>query len=348
MDSNLDTPLVSLLVATKDEELFIEECLKSILRQDYPGDSLEVFILDGMSTDNTLKIVNRLIENKLGFSLIENKRVIQSAGWNLGLDLCHGEIISIVSGHVIMDYDYVSKAINTLQRTCADLVGGTVKSINHDAMGKTIALAMSSPFGVGGARFRYTDIEEETDTVFMGFCRREVYEKIGKYDEELVRNQDDEFSYRLRKAGGKIICNPEIKSSYFTRSNLRSLWKQYFQYGFWKVRVLQKHPAQMCLRHFVPPMFILSLIVAILLTLIFPWGWVIFSCLLGSYLLANLSVSLFTARKHGNQNCWSLPLAFATLHVSYGTGFLMGLIRFWDRWNDRLGDVPQMGLKNAG
>jgi len=325
-------PKVSLLVAVRNEANYIKKLISSIIDQTYPNEKLEVIILDGGSTDGTWEIVKELIQGHSNFQLLENPKGVQSAAWNLGIDLSHGEIISIVSGHVNLAPDYVEKAVETLQRTGADLVGGTIRAISTGVVGQAIALAMSSPFGVGGARHRYTEVEQETDSVFMGFCHRSLYEKIGKFDEELVRNQDDEFSYRLTKTGGRIVCNPEIISYYHTRSTLNSLWRQYFQYGFYKVRVLQKHPAQMRPRQFVPPAFVLALLAGILLTIFTPWGWVALTALVGAYLLANLAASVFTAKNHGWRYLPLLPFAFTILHLSYGLGFLIGLFKFWKRW----------------
>jgi len=325
-------PKVSLLVAVRNEAEHIEDLVSSIKTQDYPVDKLEVIILDGRSTDGTGEIVRNLIDGYPNFQLLENPKTIQSAAWNLGIEMCTGEIISIVSGHVILAPDYVSKAVETLQRTGADMVGGTIRAVSSERVGEAIALAMSHPFGVGGARHRYTDQEEETDSVFMGFCHRSVYEKIGVYDEELVRNQDDEFSYRLTKAGGRIICNPEVKSTYYSRSTYKSLWHQYFQYGFYKVRVLQKHPRQMSPRQFVPLAFVLALIFSLVLTVVFSWGWIVLVGLVGLYLIVNLAVSLSLAKREGWRFLWLLPPAFATIHTSYGLGFLVGLFKFWNRW----------------
>lgn len=344
MKSNFSNlPLkVSLLVAVRNEEYYIDNCIRSIICQDYPSDFLEVIIADGKSNDNTVSVLYSLIADYPNIYLIDNENLIQSAGWNQALDLCHGEIISIVSGHVILSPDYVSKAVETLKRTGAALVGGTVRSISSGKVGEAISLAMSHPFGVGGARFRYTEKEEETDSVFMGFCLRQIYEKIGKYDEELVRNQDDEFSYRLKKAGGRIICNPEIRSFYNTRSTYKSLWQQYFQYGLWKVRVLQKHPNQMRLRQFVPLAFVLSVIFTLSLTFFFSWGWVTLLGLLGAYLLANLTASILASKNKSLNRISLLSLAFATIHLSYGLGFLIGFFKFWNRWGDKLGKVPPL------
>ena len=325
-------PLISLLVAVRNESRFIEDCLQSILDQTYSQEQLEVIILDGGSSDGTWEIAERLIKGHPNFKLIENSKVTQSAAWNMGIEICNGEIISIVSGHVTLAPDYVAQAVETLQRTSADLVGGTIRAVSATNVGQAIALALSHPFGVGGARHRYTEYEQQTDSVFMGFCHRSLYEKIGGYDEELVRNQDDEFSYRLTKSGGRIICNPDIISYYHSRSTYKSLWKQYFQYGFYKVRVLQKHHRQMRPRQFVPLAFVLALFAALLLAFLIPWGWIALVGLVGVYTLANLGISASIAAREGWRYFWPLPLAFATIHLSYGLGFFAGLFKFWNRW----------------
>jgi succinoglycan biosynthesis protein ExoA len=147
-----------------------------------------------------------------------------------------------VDGHTIIAPDYVEKCVQALIKSGAENAGGKMNAVSTTPFGQVVVAATSSPFGVGGARFHYSDQEEWVDTVYLGAWRREVFEKIGLFDEELVRDQDDEFNYRLREYGGKILLSPEIKSEYTVRSTPPALWKQYFQYGFWKVRVLQKHP----------------------------------------------------------------------------------------------------------
>jgi len=339
-------PPVSLLVAMRNEADYISACVTSLLNQDYPKDRLEVLIYDGRSEDNSKAIVENLIRNRKEYRAFDNPKQIQAAAWNLGVQECKGEIISIVSGHAEFAPDYVSRAVETLLRTQADMVGGSVRARSHGVLGEAIARAISAPFGVGGARFRYTDKEEFTDTVFMGFCWRATYKKIGGFDEELARNQDDEFSYRLRKAGGRIVCNPKIVSYYNNRAALRSLWRQYYQYGYYKIRVLQKHPRQMNVRQFVPPVFALSLLGSILLALfafIFHLSSFFFLLSLLTpllYLLANLSASLYTASTHDWKYAIPLPLVFAILHISYGLGFLVGLFKFWNRWGDKIGKTP--------
>ena len=336
-------PVVSLIVAVRNESAYLEECINSIMSQDYPQGKLEVLVLDGGSTDNSREIVNKMISGKINYRLINNPQRIQSAAWNLGFQLSHGDVISIVSGHSRLSSNYISRAVETLERTNFDMVGGTVRAESAGILGETIALAMSTPFGVGSANFRYTEREEETDTVFMGFCWRSTYEKIGGFDEELVRNQDDEFSYRLRKAGGRILCNPKIVSFYRNRATLRSLWSQYYQYGFWKVRVLQKHPRQMSLRQFVPPVFVFGLLVSLVLAFV-PVLRPLSALLPLLYLLANLTASLLTSAKKGWAHLPYLTFVFFILHISYGLGFLVGLVKFWNRWGDKKGKTPAFSL----
>lgn len=169
----------------------------------------------------------------------------------------------------------------------------------------------------------------------MGAWRREVFDRIGFFDQELVRNQDDEFNYRLLDSGGRILLSPRIHSKYVPRDSWRSLWRQYFQYGYWKVRVMQKHPRQMRPRHFIPGAFVAALLGAILAAPFSPWGRAALALVGGSYLLANLTASFLAARRAGWRHLPLLPLAFATLHLSYGLGFLAGLVRFAGRWRER-------------
>jgi hypothetical protein len=214
-----------------------------------------------------------------------------------------------------------------------DGVGGSMRSIGEDHISQVIALAMSAKFGVGSSSFRTeTGQTKLVDTVPFPAYTRQIVERVGLYDEELVRNQDDEYNYRIRKAGGKILLVAVIRSTYYARGSLKKLWRQYFQYGFYKVRVLQKHPRQMSPRQFVPPLFVSALLLSLLLSLIFPWGWIPLVGLVGLYLIANLAASFLTAREVGWHYLPLLSLAFTTLHISYGLGFLAGLVKFWKRW----------------
>ncbi len=325
-------PRVSLLIAMRNEADYIAKCVQSALRQDYPAEHLEIFVLDGNSDDASWQIVEQLFQGRANCFLLPNPGITQSAGWNLGIRLCNGDIIGIVSAHSELAADYVSTAVETLRRSGADLVGGPARAHGESQTARAIAIATSTAFGVGGARFHYTKREEAVDTVFMGVCRKEMYQQIGGFDEEMVRDQDDELSYRLLARGGRIVCNPAIRSIYYNRSTLRSLWRQYVQYGFWKVRVLQKHLRQMRLRHFIPPIFVASLIASAALSLFSPVGWLSFIFILSAYLAANLTASAWAAGHHGWRYFPLLMIVYAILHLSYGLGFLAGLVKFAHRW----------------
>lgn len=335
-------PKISLLVPMLNEEIYIQQCINSLVTQEYPRENYEIIILDGGSVDSSRITAEKLIANYPFALIMDNPQRIQAAAWNLGISHSTGQIIGIVSAHSVLAPDYVANIVETLNRTGADMVGGPTIADSNGPVGEAIAIALNSPFGVGNARFHYTSKEIEVDSVFMGACWRKTYEKIGGFDEELVRNQDDEFSYRLRKAGGKIVCNPKIRSRYFNRSSIKSLSKQYYQYGFYKVRVLQKHPRQMSIRQFVPPLFVLSLLAALLLTMTTKWGWITLAVITGAYILTNLIASILTAIKKDWQHFLLLPVVFATIHTSYGFGFLTGLFKFWNRWGDKIGKVPQL------
>jgi GT2 family glycosyltransferase len=231
--------------------------------------------------------------------------------------------------------------VETLQRSNAENVGGCMTATGTTNFGKAVALATSTPFGIGNSRFHYANTEQEVDSVYLGAWPRRVFASIGLFDEELVRDQDDEFNYRLRKLNGKIILNPKIQSVYSVRSTPRALFKQYYQYGLWKIRVLQKHLKQMSLRQFIPPLFILSLLLSMILMLFIHWGIWVFLIILGSYLLANLVASLSLSKKGGTP-FYLVSFAFSIIHFGYGLGFLAGLVKFSTRWKDRMGKVSEL------
>lgn len=328
-------PFVSVIMPIRNEAAFIARSLGAVLAQDYPSDRLEVLVADGMSTDATREIITQATAGQaLPVTVVDNPGQIVPTGFNRALAQAQGEIIVRVDGHTIIAPDYVRECVAALARSGADNVGGRMNAVAQSDFGAAVALATSSPFGVGGARFHYSDAEEWVDTVYMGAWPRVVFERIGGFDEEMVRNQDDEFNYRLQAAGGKILLSNRIQSRYYNRTTLRSLWRQYYQYGLYKVRVLQKHPLQMRPRQFAP-----FLLVSVLLggALVAPFGralralWMLALLI---YAAANLGASLWTARKHGWQHLRFLPLVFAALHFGYGLGFLRGLVKFRDRWGE--------------
>jgi succinoglycan biosynthesis protein ExoA len=326
-------PFVTVLMPVRNEASFIARSLGSVMAQEYAPDLMEVLVIDGMSTDGTRDEVRSFCTKYPNLQLLDNPGMIVPTGLNIGLAHARGDVIVRVDGHCEIAPDYVSRCVEHLGNAGADCVGGPIETIGESPTSQTVALAMSSPFGVGGSAFRtVNDRAMLVDTVaFPGYTRQAI-DKAGLFDEELVRNQDDEYNYRLRELGGQILLSPDIRSRYYSRSSVRSLWRQYFQYGFWKVRVMQKHMRQMRPRQFVPVTFVIALLSSLLLSPFHTLARWSFVFVVGTYVLANLAASAKTIRGQDWRMMPLLAICFATLHLSYGLGFLFGLARFWNRW----------------
>ena len=328
---NISLPFVSVIMPIRNEEGFIARSLGAVLDQDYPAEKIEILIVDGLSSDRTRDIVREMSDSRV--RLLDNPQQIVPYALNQGIAAASGEIIVRVDGHCEIAPDYIRRCVAHLQEDGVDGVGGPLETIGETPIAGSIAVAMSSGFGVGGSAFRTTqDKTMLVDTVAFPAYTRQALAAAGPFDEEFVRNQDDEYNYRLRKMGRRILLAADVKARYYSRSSLRKLGRQYYQYGFWKVRVLQKHPGQMQPRQFVPPLFVAALLGSGLLALFKPLGRIFFAAAAGSYLLANLLASLLTARQAGREHLPRLPFIFAILHLSYGWGFLVGLVRFFNRW----------------
>jgi GT2 family glycosyltransferase len=330
---NSDLPLVSVIMPVRNEQKAIRSSLAAVLAQDYPRDRLEVLVADGMSVDGTRTSVSEIAARDARVRLVDNPARIMASGFNTGMRLARGEVLMMLGGHTEIEPNYVRNCVGPLHQGRAECVGGPINTVGQTSWARAIALALSSRFGVGGVAFRLgANKEQYVDTVPWGAYTREIIERAGPLDEELVRNQDDEYNYRLRKLGGRILLVPEVRSSYYSRSSLRALWRQYFQYGYWKVRVMQKHPRQMQVRHFVPPAFAAVLLLSLLLVPLSAVGTWLFGLVAGSYMVGNLGASLVTVRKGMWRLLPLLPVAFATLHLSWGLGVLVGLVKFRNRW----------------
>jgi succinoglycan biosynthesis protein ExoA len=329
-------PFVTVIMPVRNEAAYIERSLGSVMNQDYPAESMEVIIVDGMSTDGTREIIKDWQSSFSNLMLIDNPGRIVPTGLNVAIRAAKGDIIIRVDGHCEISPDYVSRCVEHLNRDQVEGVGGPIETVGENFIAQVIATAMSSTFGVGGSAFRtIKDRELLADTVPFPAYPRRVIDQAGYYDEELMRNQDDEFNYRIRKMGGKLLLCPDIRSYYYSRSSLASLWRQYFQYGFYKVRVLQKHPRQMSIRQFVPPIFVLALFSCGLLAIFSPMG----RLLLGLMVVLYFCVDIFATLAETNRNNWRyifiLPLVFPILHLSYGLGFLLGLVHFTTQTNHK-------------
>lgn len=323
-----ELPRVTVVMPVRNEERYIERSLGAVLAQDYPAELLEILVADGRSTDRTRELVERLGAGR-DVRVIDNPRGIVAPGLNAAIAEARGEIVVRVDGHCEVPPGYVRRAVHYLGTGDASLagVGGPVETVGETPLAQTIAAAMSSRFGVGGSAFRI-GIEEPVfaDTVPFPAYPRGVLEEAGPFDEELVRNQDDEYNYRLRRAGKKLLLAPDLRSRYYSRADLASLWRQHFQYGYWKVRVMQKHPRQMRARQFGPPLLVAALVLGAAAAPWSRWGLVWLAGVGGLYLLACLLASVVAARSVPLRCLGLLPLVFALLHLGYGSGFLAGLV----------------------
>lgn len=331
-------PLVSVVIPMRNEAAHIGTCVDAVLAQDYPTERLEVIVVDGASEDASAAVLAR---RGVRLRVLQNPSRIVPVAMNIGIRAAHGEIIARVDAHTVLAPDYIRIGVETLRRTAADNVGGSMRSVGGGLWGDAIAAAMSSRMGIG-AYFHFASADREVDTVYMGMYPRAVFERIGLFDEELVRNQDDELNYRLSKAGGRIFLTTRMRSRYQNRQSLKALARQFFQYGWWKIRVLQKHPRQMSPRQFVPPVFVGSLLVTgVLGVWVAPAAWLLVAAF-AAYGVAVSAGAAMVARDHGWRLFLPVVAAFTAMHVSWGTGFLLGALRFGRRWWSAEAQPPQL------
>ena len=324
---------VSIIIPCRNEEKFIGGCLDSIIANDYPEDKLEILVIDGLSEDRTREIIKRYIEQYPYIKLLNNSKKYTPFAFNIGIKQAKGEAIMLMGGHATYSRDYISKSIKYLKEYEADNVGGVVKIISKDntLIAKAIVLASSSFFGAGNAYYKTRNLKgaKFVETVFGGCYKREIFEKIGYFNENLIRTQDLEFNLRLRKSGGRILLCPDIVAYYFIRSDIRSFCRYNFINSFWVTyprRFLPYMPVSW--RHLVPLLFVISLTLALLLSLLSSFFFWLFLSIAGVYLLSNLIFSFMIAFREKNIGyMFVVPVLFVLLHVGYGLGSLWGLIR---------------------
>jgi len=321
-------PFVSVLMPVRNEAQYITRSLEAVLAQEYPG-SVEVLVVDGMSDDGTRDIVTGIAADNPQVHLLDNPGQLVAIALNRGAARARGDIFVRVDGRAFLPPGYVRRCVQLLTETGAANVGGMQVPIADTVQGRAIAAAMASPFGVGTARFRFATRPQEVDTVYLGAWPRAFFKQVGGFDESLVRNQDYEFNYRLRQAGGTILYSPELRVEYYGRPTLSALWRQYFDYGFWKAHVIALHPGSTHPRHLIAPLFVLGLLVGAVLSLLGSVWRVPYVATLLIYALLTLTISVVQAARHGWRNLPLLPLVFLTLHLSWGIGFWTGVGRGW-------------------
>ncbi len=322
------TPLISIIIPALNEEKYIAECLDSILGANYDKEKIEVFIVDGMSQDETIEIVQKYHEEHPFIQILENPKTYTAAGMNLGINASRGVYIFILSAHAQYDHDYFMKLVENIEKLDADCVGGVLVTDvkNENEKSSAIKKVLMHRFGVGNASFRIgSNKVKSVDTVAFGCYRRSTFEKYGLFNEKLIRNQDIELNKRIVNGGGKIYLIPDVKCTYFARENFTFLAKNNYANGFWNILTAYytKTFSSLSLRHFIPLLFTLSLIVPVMFSLLYPKIIWIAYISLASYL--SLVIIISFRIKNSENSIWYLITSFLILHLSYGWGSFMGI-----------------------
>jgi succinoglycan biosynthesis protein ExoA len=316
---------VSVVIPARNEEKWIRGCLDSILSNDYARDRLEILVIDGMSEDRTREIVRGLVPSFPFIRILENPRRIIPAALNIGMREARGEIIVRMDAHTTYAADYLRQAVLALELSGAAMVGAVQTPTGDTPATRAIAAATSSPFGVGNSYYHYGDESRWVeDSVYLGVWYKKTLTDLGGFNEKWLVNEDSELNHRLREAGGKILLSANLRCSYHVRSSLRALGRQYFRYGMWRAKTSLMHPSSLSWRQLVPPVFVAGLLLSLALIWISPILALLVPC---TYLLTSLLISGAIVARNG----WShflVPVAFSTIHISWGTGFLVGLTRF--------------------
>lgn len=324
-------PLVSVIIPCYNEEKTIGLLLDALEKQTYPLDHMEVVIADAMSTDGTREVIAGYLQSRPDFSIrvVDNPKRIIPAGLNAAIRTSRGEIILRLDAHSIPAASYIELSVKALQEGKGQNVGGVIE-INPGSdtwIGRSIAVATAHPLGVGDAKYRWATEAGPADTVAFGAFSRELFERIGYYDETLLINEDYELNTRLRRSGGTIWIDPQIRAVYYSRGDLSSLARQYFSYGFWKFKMLKRYPSSLRWRQALPPVFVAGILMLLLCSIFWSFARILLGLVLGTYLLVLLAGAVLPARKNKDGGMLlGIPLAIATMHLSWGSGFIWSLL----------------------
>lgn len=328
----MDLPVVSVVIPVRNEENFIGKCIESFLDQTYPESKFEIIVVDGMSEDNTRTIVESYISRYGNVKLYDNPDKYTPNALNIGIKNASGEIIMLASSHAVYSRDYISVCAQKIAEGKAEVAGGKMITLprSNSMKAKVIASVLSNPFGVGDAKYRIRyDKESYVDTVAYGLYKKELFDKVGLFNENLIRNQDIEMNLRLKRIGARTLLIPQVSSYYYARDTFSSLWKNNFANGFWVIYSTKFAKLPFSFRHLIPLFFVLFLVLGCFLSMFSPISAKLYVIVLGLYMFLNTYSSLRIS--FGLKNLLAFPLAFFTilsLHVSYGVGSLMGLIKF--------------------
>jgi succinoglycan biosynthesis protein ExoA len=322
------SPLVSVILPCRNEAGYIQDCLKSILAQEIPDGDFEILVVDGVSNDGTREFLERFCAENPKVRLLNNPGRIVSTGLNTALREARGEVIVRMDAHTVYAPDYIKQCLAVLRETGADNVGGPMRTTATTYKERAIRAVFHSPFAVGGARSHNPGYEGYVDTVIYGCWRKSIFDRVGNFDEDLVRNQDDEHNLRISRNGGKIYQSPRIHSWYHVRNSFRALLRQYMQYGYWKVLVIRNHRLPASIRHIIPGGFVGTFALLLIAGLFWRPAFGGATILAALYLAAVVVASMVTAFRSEWKLLPLLPLAFACFHLGYGYGSIRGVLDF--------------------
>ena len=309
-----------------NEEKYISGCIESLLQQDYPLENMEWLFVDGMSTDKTKSILLKYEQDYPGLiKVFDNPYKTVPYAMNIGIKNSKGKYIVRLDAHAEYSQDYIRKCVYYLDTTQADNVGGIAETKSKGFVGEAIALMLSSKFGVGNSQFRTNGHSGYVDTVPFGAFRREVFDRWGGYDERLTRNQDNEMNYRIRKNGGKIYLSDEIKFSYYCRDSIKGIADMAVKNGMWNIITMRLCPGSMGIRHFIPLIFLLSLILLPILSFINIRFLSVFVCELILYVVLDIYFALKTSKKV--KYILMVAVLFPIFHITYGFGSITGIVK---------------------
>jgi len=340
-------PRVTVLVPCRNEVRHIGPCLDSLLQGDLPSAQLEILVVDGMSDDGTRDVVADYARRHAAVRLLDNPRRITPTALNVGIRAARGGIIVRADAHVDYPPTYVRRLVEALEQSGADNVGAVLATTpaNDGPLARAIAVAMAHPFGVGNSYFRIGVTEPRwVDTIAFFCCRRETFDRVGLFDEDLLRAQDAEFNARLIARGGRILLIPDVVARYYARETLGQVARMFYQYGYFKPLMARKVGRVMTLRQVVPAGFVAGVALTGLTALFVPAvGWLC-AAILGAYGAAALAAAIRASRGLGLRGTIALAAVFPVMHVSYGLGFLRRLAEFALQPGRPAGDATELPL----
>ena len=300
-----------------NEEKHLRAAVESILEQEYPR-QFDLCIALGPSRDATDEVARQLVEENPRVSTVANPTGRRSTGLNSAIAATAGEVVVRVDGHAVLPPGYIRRAVETMLRTGAINVGGVQEAVGSTPFEQAAAAALTSPFGMGGARFHAGGQEGAVDTVFLGVFRRDALEAVGGFDFGFEPNEDYELNVRLRRAGGTVWFDPTLRVTYVPRGSLKRVAQQFFHYGKGKRRTLRSHPQSLKARQAVPPALLLTLFGSMLMALWTPWT------LLAplAYVSAVVAAAIVVGRRPTRMA--RLAIIFPTMHLSWAFGFFFG------------------------